>query len=117
MSRGPRSEGVDTVANPCLHIVESVGLEKMGEETPTDYYYEELRKDLGQRHPKADPFLLDHLVSLEGFLDKSIVFGFSFGVSKAELCVESGKLLGHLIGRHGMHPDPERCQAVVDFPL
>ena len=106
MSRGLRSEGVNTVANPCLPIVESVGFERMGEETPTDYYYEELRKDLGQRHPKADPFLLDHLVSLEGFLDKSIVFGFSFGVSKAELCVESGKLLGHLIGRQGMHPDP-----------
>ena len=48
----------------------------MGEETPTDYYYEQLRKDLGRRHPKADPFLLDHLVSLEGFLDKSIVLVF-----------------------------------------
>ncbi|CAK9071601.1 unnamed protein product, partial [Durusdinium trenchii] len=117
MSRGLRqSDGVDTVMNPCLHIVESVDLEKMGEETPTDYYYEQLRKDLGERYPKADPFLLDHLVSLEGFLDKSIIFGFSFGVSKAEICVEHGKLLGHLIGRHGMLPDPERCQAVVDFP-
>ncbi|CAK9058285.1 unnamed protein product [Durusdinium trenchii] len=113
MSRGLRqSDGVDTVMNPCLHIVESVDLEKMGEETPTDYYYEQLRKDLGERYPKADPFLLDHLVSLEGFLDKSIIFGFSFGVSKAEICVEHGKLLGHLIGRHGMLPDPERCQAV-----
>ena len=117
MSRGLRqSDGVDTVMNPCLHIVESVDLEKMGEETPTDYYYEQLRKDLGERYPKADPFSLDHLVSLEGFLDKSIIFGFSFGVSKAEICVEHGKLLGHLIGRHGMLPDPERCQAVVDFP-
>eukprot|EP00435_Cladocopium_sp_Y103_P073148 s386_g42.t1 len=116
MSRGRTVDAVDTRSNPCLHIVESVDFEKMGEETPTDYYYDQLRKDLGERHPKADSFLLDHLVSLEGFLDKSIVFGFSFGVSKAEICVESGKLLGHLIGRHGTRPDPERCQAVVDIP-
>lgn len=61
------NDGVDTVANPCLHIVESVDMEKMGEETPTDYYYNDrLSEDLGRRHPKADPFLLDHLVSLEG---------------------------------------------------
>ena len=47
MSRGLRqSDGVDTVMNPCLHIVESVDLEKMGEETPTDYYYEQLRNCL-----------------------------------------------------------------------
>jgi hypothetical protein len=99
MSRGRTVDSVDTLSNPCLHIVESVDFEKMGEETPNDYYYNQLRKDLGEKHPKADPFLLDHLVSLEGFLDKSIIFGFSFGVSKAEICVESGKLLGHLIGR------------------
>ena len=116
MSRGRTVDSVDTLSDPCLHIVESVDFEKMGEETPNDYYYDQLRKDLGEKHPKADPFLLDHLVSLEGFLDKSIIFGFSFGVSKAEICVESGKLLGHLIGRYGTRPDPERCQAVVDFP-
>ena len=60
--------------------------------------------------------LLDHLVSLEGFLDKSIVYGFSYGVEKAELCRTGGKLLGHLIGRSGSSPDPERAQAVRDFP-
>ena len=27
-----------------------------------------------------------------------------------------GKLLGHFIGRSGSSPDPERCQAVKDFP-
>ena len=116
MSRGRSVDRVDTVMNPCLHIMESVDFEKMGEETPTDYYYDRLREDLGRRHPKADSFLLDHLVSLEGFLDKSIVFGFSFGVAKAEICVENGKLLGHIIGRSGTQPDLERCQAVVDFP-
>ena len=34
----------------------------------------------------------------------------------AEVCVAEGKLLGHSIGRHGSAPDPERCQAVTDFP-
>ena len=49
-------------------------------------------------------------------LDKSILFGFSFGISKAEVCVSKGKLLGHNIGRDGSSPDEERCQAVIDFP-
>ena len=110
-----RVEGQNTRTNPIYHIVESVDME-MAEETPTDFYYDALRKDMGQRYPKADPHLLDHLVSLEGFLDKSIIFGFSFGISKAEICVTEGKLLGHNIGRYGSSPDKERCQAVVDFP-
>ena len=81
----------------------------MMEEPPTDDSYDALRKDMGQRHPKACSHLLDHLVSLEAFLDKSILFGFSFGVGKAEVCVAEGKLLGHSIRRHGSAPDPERC--------
>ena len=43
------------------------------------------------------------------FLDKSIVFEFSCGVSKAELVRTGGKLLGQ-IGRDGASPDPERDQ-------
>ena len=117
MSRGMEQEGCrNTIHNPCLHIVESIDMEKMAEETPTDYYYDCLRSDLGKRYPKANSFLLDHLVSLEAFLDKSIVFGFSFGIPKAEVCVVGGKLLGHKIGRYGSSPDEERCQAVIDFP-
>ena len=88
----------------------------MMEEPPTDAYYEALAKDLRDRHKKACPHLLDHLVSLGAFLDKSILFGFSFGINKAEVCVAEGRLLGHKIGRNGGAPDEERCQAVVDFP-
>ncbi|CAL1170400.1 unnamed protein product [Cladocopium goreaui] len=91
------------------------GIEKMAESTPTDFYYGELRKSLSRRYPEANRFLLDHLVSLEAFLDKSIIFGFSYGVAKAELCSTGGKLLGHLVGRHGTAPDPEQSQAVRDF--
>ena len=86
------------------------------EEPPTDYYYDRLLEDLRNRHPQADSHLIDHLVSLEAFLDKSILFGFSFGINKAEVAVAEGKLLGHKIGRSGSSPDEERCQAVVDFP-
>ena len=88
----------------------------MMEEPPTDYYYDRLSEDLRRRHPQADSHLIDHLVSLEAFLDKSILFGFSFGINKAEVVVAEGKLLGHKIGRSGSSPDEERCQAVVDIP-
>ena len=37
----------------------------------SDYYYDCLRKDLGERHPKVDPHLLDHLVCPEACLDKN----------------------------------------------
>ena len=111
--RGEHSSCRDTRTTPCYHIVESWDIEKMMEEPPTDEYH---YARMGHRHPKACPHLLDHLVSLEAFLHKSILFGFSFGVRKAEVCVAEGKLLGHSIGRHGSAPDPERCQAVTDFP-
>ena len=88
--RGEHSSCKDTRTTPCYHIVESWDIEKMMEEPPTDEYYDALRKDMGQRHPKACGHLLDHLVSLEAFLDKSILFGFSFGVGKAEACVAEG---------------------------
>ena len=61
--------------------------------------------DLRRRHPKADSHLVDHLVSLEAFLDKSILFGFSFGINKAEVYVAQGKNLGHSIERNGSSPD------------
>jgi hypothetical protein len=56
------------------------------------------------------------MISLEAFLDKSIVSGFSFGCGKAqEVVVPEGKLLGHHISRQGAKPDEERIQAVLDF--
>ena len=110
------ASAADTASDPSYHVVESWDIEKMMEEPPTDYYYDRLLEDLRKRHPQADSHLIDHLVSLEAFLDKSILFGFSFGINKAEVAVAEGKLLGHKIGRSGSSPDEERCQAVVDFP-
>ena len=115
-SEGPEASWRSTITEPVYHIVEVAGgIDRMAEETPSDFYYSKLRESLEERYPKADRFLLDHLVSLEAFLDKSIIFGFSYGVAKADLCVTHGKLLGHLVGRNGTGPDPERSQAVRDF--
>ena len=36
-------------------------------------------------------------------------------MAKAEICKEGGKLLGHIVGRNGSEPDPERAKAVMDF--
>ena len=84
-------------------------------ETPTETYYDALRADMGRRHPKADPHVLDHLLSSEAFLDKSIISGFSFGVDKAQVLVTRGKLLGNWVHREGSGADGERAQAVVEF--
>ena len=101
---GSDASAANTASNPSYHIVESWDIEKMMEEPPTDYYYDRLSEDLRSRHPEADTHLIDHLVSLEAFLDKSILFGFSFGINKAEVAVAEGKLLGHKIGRSGSSP-------------
>ena len=91
-------------------------VERLAQGSPTAAYYEALRADLGSRHPNADRHLVDHMVSLEAFLDRSIIVGFSFGVNKALVAAVEGKLLGHTISRSGCRPDPERTQAVRDFP-
>ncbi len=49
--------------------------------------------------------MLDHLVSLEAFLDVSIRAGFSYGVDKAKVLVASGPLLGRIVGRDGTSRD------------
>ena len=98
------------------HIQETPGaMEKLAEMAPTDYYYEKLLAGLLTRHPKADKHLLDHLVSLEAFLDKSIQAGFSYGCDKASVCKTEGKLLGHYVSRNGTRADGEAVQAIRGF--
>ena len=105
--------GADTVAAPVHHIVEEPGaIERLTEiETPTEYYYQKLRSDLGERYPNASRHALDHLLSLEAFLDVSILSGFSFGCDKAQLLASEGSLLGRKVGRNGISGDGERAQA------
>ena len=92
---------MDTRSTPCYHIVESWNIEKMMEEPPlmsTMMRYARIWvTGIQCSH------LLDHLVSLEAFLDTSILFGFSFGVGKPEVCVAEGKLLGTQSGGNGVH--------------
>ena len=85
-------------------------------QVPTEDYYDRLFEDLKKRFPKASPWVMEHVEALEPFLDVSIVSGFSFGVSKAFVCRTSGGLLGHQVSRTGASTDPERIQAIVDFP-
>ena len=63
-------------------------------EMPPEGYYTAFRKWLSKMHPNADPFLLDHLESLEVLADVSIVSGFSFGVDKAVLAQPEVQYLG-----------------------
>ncbi|CAE7222588.1 pol [Symbiodinium necroappetens] len=87
-----------------------------GRSLPTDEYYSLLRADMGARHPKVDPHLLDHLETLEAFLDTSIMAGVSFGIEKAKIAVIEGELLGHVVGRRGAPVQKEKTHAIVRFP-
>ena len=103
---------------PIMHIKEEVGMIDYLSEvlTPSEYYYDALRADMGARHRGADPHVLDHLLSLEAFLHKSLLSGFSYGCDKAHLLQIAGKLLGHMVSREGLSPALDRVQAVQDFP-
>ena len=108
---------VNVREHPVYHIVEEPGgIEHMVDcEMPTEEYYGALSADMAQRHPKAQKWVLEHLATLEPFLDNSIVAGFSFGVNKAQVCVIKGELLGHIVARTGSSPDGSRIQAIREF--
>ena len=67
--------GTDTIVHPVHHIVEEPGgIEHLIDcECPTEEYYSFLEVDMKQRHPKANVSVLEHLASLEVFLDTSIL--------------------------------------------
>ena len=76
-----------SVRHAIYHIVEEPGgRDWMTEvETPPEAYYDLLRIFLiNKKFPAADHRLIDHCVSFEVFLDKSIISGFSFGCDKAK---------------------------------
>ena len=107
----------ERLGDQVLHIMEDVSsMARMAETLPTDEYYSLLRSDMGLRHPKVDPHLLDHLETLEAFLDTSIMAGVSFGVEKAKIAVMEGELLGHVVGRKGASAQKEKTLAIVKFP-
>ena len=99
------------------HIVETPGaIDWRNEvEIPTEEYYTALRADIERRHPKANRFVLDHLISLEAMLDIAIKSGFLFGLEKAYPFAILGELLGDWVGRKGRWPKEDRVQAIRDF--
>ena len=99
------------------HLLETPGgIDRMHEvEIPTEEYYQALRKSMGERHPKACNYLLDHLLELEAMFDVCIVSWFSMGIPKAILAATSGPMLGDNVGRHGRTPNGERVQGVWEF--
>ena len=111
----PDEEGVS--CGSVYHIVEERGaIDRICEVlSPTEFYYQELQADMLKRHSKASAFVIEHPVSLEAFLDRSIVSGFSYGVDKAQLLVTSGKLLGHIVSRRGLEADGSRVEAIMNF--
>ena len=66
------------------HIIEAPGAIDWRNEVsvPTEEYYDALRKDMKERHPKASPFVLDQAISVEALLDVAILSGFSLGSIK-----------------------------------
>ena len=70
---------------------------------------------MAERREKVPWHVLDHLVSLEAFLDVSIMAGFSFGAEKAKILAPQRSLLGRVASRDGVAGDEERAQAVRDF--
>jgi len=51
------------------------------------------------------------------FLDTCIAFGFSLGIAKLKMYRIREKLLGDIIDREGLSPDPEKIGALHGWPL
>ena len=59
-------------------------MDRLAEVLPNiEEYQEALRADLGDRRPRTDTGVLDHLLGMEALLVKSILAGFSYGCGKA----------------------------------
>ena len=83
---------------PVFHIVEEAGgIRHLTEcEVPAKVYNDARIADLAARYPDLSPGVLEHLSTLEPFLDTAILAGFSYGV------VMKGSLLGHTVSRDGV---------------
>ena len=103
--RGEHAGCMDNRVNPCYHIVESWDIEKMMEEPQlmsTMICYARITCLMiwcPWRLSWTSPFCL----------------GFLGGLEKQRSALP--RVSSCSIGRHGSAPDPERCQAVTDFPL
>ena len=54
----------------------------------------------------------DHCMHLEKVFIRALKYGISLNVRKCNVGVVEGKLLGHLVGKHGMRIDPKRVEEI-----
>ena len=83
---------------------------------PPDEYYEELAKRWKRWWPKANPALLEHMMSVLIAFDTATVFAMSFGISKFALAQIEATLVGEIVGRHGRKPNPAIVRAIKNWP-
>ena len=83
---------------------------------PPDEYYDELAKKWAVWWPKADPALLEHLMSVLIAFDTATCFSMSFGIAKFALAQCQAKLVGEIVGRHGRSPNPAIVRAIKNWP-
>ena len=54
----------------------------------------------------------DHCMHLENLFIKALKYGISLNTRKCKFGVIEGKLLGHLVGKHGVRIDLERVEEI-----
>ena len=87
------------------------------EELPSDQYYEELEEEYLQgQFPRADPYLIKHLISATAAFDTAPAFAMSFGIAKFQLAQVRVKLVGEIVSRDGRSPNPEIVRAIRKWP-
>jgi hypothetical protein len=59
----------------------------------------------------------EHLIHLDTVLDRLTRAGFTINVAKCRFCREEVKFLGHVINRTGVSADPDRVQAILNYPI
>ena len=59
----------------------------------------------------------EHDANLERFYQVAASYNFTFNHDKSEIFVTSLKLLGYLICKNELRPDPDRLQSLLDLPI
>ena len=54
----------------------------------------------------------DHCMHLEKVFIRALKYGISLNPRKCHFGVTEGRLLGHLVGKHGVRIDPKRVEAI-----
>jgi RNase H-like domain found in reverse transcriptase/Reverse transcriptase (RNA-dependent DNA polymerase)/Integrase zinc binding domain/Retroviral aspartyl protease len=57
-----------------------------------------------------------HVERLRQVAERLNAAGLTISVEKSKFCVKSLRYLGFLIDQNGLHPDPEKISAIIDYP-